>query len=95
MKEKEEEDHARSNEATLEIAMEAISDEAIHGIVMNWLVPAAVDHAMLHEVNARALVQTRIASAMMDGCRNSYWWRSCSTVGTLTRRSSCCASGGI
>ena len=35
-------------------------------------------------------MQTWIASAIMDGCGNSYRWRSCSKVDTLTRRLSFC-----
>jgi hypothetical protein len=37
---------ARSNEVSIEIAEDAISDESIHGIVVDWLVPAIVDHVM-------------------------------------------------
>jgi hypothetical protein len=39
-------ERVRSNEAALEIAEAAISDESIHGIVVDWLVPAIVDRAM-------------------------------------------------
>jgi hypothetical protein len=51
----------QSNEVSLEIAEDAISEESIHGIVVDWLVPAIVDHVMkriLHHAKAWTSLRT-------------------------------------
>jgi hypothetical protein len=53
---------ARSNEAKLDIAPDALSDESISGIVVDWLVPMIVDHVVeriLHPASTGAQLQAR------------------------------------